>query len=332
MASLLSEHDIIRRYFAPLAGPEGLALADDAARLSPQAGTDLVVNTDMIAEGVHFFADDPPAAIAAKALRVNLSDLAAKGAQSFAYTVALGLSDACDESWVAGFAAGLGEDQRRFGVHLIGGDTNRTGAGIVVSITAFGRLAEGTMVHRAGARPGEAILVSGTIGDAALGLIARQGRDLAVSPAERDHLLRRLQWPEPRTALADIVRRNATASIDVSDGLVGDLAKLCAASGVGAVLSADRVPLSSAAASALAADPDLLATIMTGGDDYELLCTAPPERVEELAVESAKVGVPMVEIGRAERGAGQPVVVESGGRPIVFRSLAYDHFAGKGKS
>jgi thiamine-monophosphate kinase len=331
MASPLAEHDLIRRYFAPLAGPEGLALADDAAQLPPQPGSDFVVNTDMIAEGVHFFAGDPPAAIAAKALRVNLSDLAAKGAEPFAYTVALGLSDRCDEAWVADFAAGLGDDQRRFGVHLIGGDTNRTGAGVVVSITAFGSLPEGTMVHRAGARPGDAILVSGTIGDAALGLIIRQGRELAVSPAEREFLLRRQQRPEPRTALAPIVRRYATAAIDISDGLVGDLAKLCAASGVGANLEAARVPLSPAAAAALAADSGLLEPIVTGGDDYELLCTVPPERVEEVLSEAAKTGSPMTRIGLAATGGPEPLVVDADGGRLTFSRLAYDHFAGQGR-
>ena len=175
----LSEHEIIARYFAPLAGPEGLLLADDVALLTTEQGAGLAVNTDMIIEGVHFL-DDPPEAIAAKALRVNLSDLAAKGAVPFAYSLALGLAEKCGEEWIGRFAAALADDQQRYGVTLIGGDTNKSRGQIVAAVTAFGRAQQGKIIPRSGAKVGDIVMVSGTIGDAALGLALRRGAKLAV--------------------------------------------------------------------------------------------------------------------------------------------------------
>jgi thiamine-monophosphate kinase len=320
----ISEHDLVRRHFAPLAGPEGLGLIDDAARLPQEPGQDWVINTDMIAEGVHFL-DDPPEAIAAKALRVNLSDLAAKGADAFAYLVALGLSDSCDETWVEGFADGLRRDQDRYGVHLIGGDTNRTGAGIVVSVTAIGRLPAGSMVRRSGARPGESVLVSGTIGDAALGLLVRRGQGPGLAPGAREQLLQRLRLPEPRTVLAPILRRYATSAIDVSDGLVGDLDKLCAASGVGALIDTDKVPLSGPTRTALSRDSDLREAILTGGDDYELLFTVSTDREDEVIAKASETGVEVTPIGRIMAQPGT-TIVDTAGNEITLRRRAYDHF------
>jgi thiamine-monophosphate kinase len=322
--SPISERELIRRYFAPLAGPEGLALTDDAARLGQEPGNDWVVNTDMIAEGVHFL-DDPPEAIAAKALRVNLSDLAAKGADAFAYLMALGLSDSCDEAWVKRFAASLRRDQDRYGVHLIGGDTNRTAAGIVVSVTAIGRLPTGTMVRRSGARAGDIILVSGTIGDAALGLLIRRGQGFDLSPAARDHLLRRLRTPEPRTVLAPLIRQYATAAIDISDGLAGDLDKLCTASGLGASIDADKVPLSGPAQEVLSRDPSLREAILTGGDDYELLFAVAAGGEEEVIAKARETGVEVTPIGRIADRPGT-TIVDGKGAEIALERRAYDHF------
>lgn len=320
----ISEHALIRRYFAPLAGPEGLGLTDDAARLTQEPGSDWVVNTDMIVEGVHFL-DDPPEAIAARALRVNLSDLAAKGAEAFAYLVALGLNDSCDETWVKRFADGLRQDQDRYRVRLIGGDTNRTGAGIVVSVTAIGRLPAGSMVRRSGARPGDSVLVSGTIGDAALGLLLRQGQGLDLGASARGHLLQRLRLPEPRTVLAPIVRAYAKAAIDVSDGLVGDLDKLCAASGAGASIDAGKVPLSGPARAALSRDPSLREAILTGGDDYELLFAVAADREEEVIAKASEAGVEVTPIGQILDKPGT-AIVDAKGNPIVLERRAYDHF------
>jgi thiamine-monophosphate kinase len=323
----LSEHDLIRRYFAPLAGPEGLGLADDVALIRPEAGAELVVNTDMIAEGVHFL-DDPPDAIAAKALRVNLSDLAAKGAEPFAYSLAIGLDDSRGEGWVASFAEGLRADQKRYGVRLIGGDTSRSPSGVVAAITAFGWVPEGQLVKRSGANPGDAVLVTGTIGDAALGLRVRQGRDLRLSPADADYLLGRFLRPEPRVALAPLLRRLAGAAIDVSDGLAGDLGKLCAASGAGARIEADRVPLSGAAKAALAADGALLEAILAGGDDYEILFTAAESGVEEIVAKAAGIGVEVTRIGSITAAPAAPEIVDGGGNRIMLAMPAFEHFAG----
>ena len=328
----LSEQEMIQRYFAPLAGPEGLGLIDDVALLPQQAGFDLVVNTDMISEGVHFL-DDPPAAIAAKALRVNLSDLAAKGADAFGYVLALGLSEACDERWLADFAGGLAADQQRYGVRLIGGDTNVVDGATTIGVTVFGKLPSGTLVRRHGARPGDIVLVSGTIGDAALGLLVRSGQVSAADPATTDPLVRRYLYPEPQMAMAAVLRRHATASMDISDGLVGDLAKLCAASQIGAEIKIDQVPLSDQARTLAGNDSTLMEPILTGGDDYEILATVAPDSVGSFTAASTESGVTMTPIGRISGvGAMEPTFRDSGGRAVNFRQKAFDHFARRARS
>ena len=323
----IPEHELIQRYFAPLAGPEGLQLADDAAALSPETGVDWIVSTDMILEGVHFL-EDPPDAIGAKALRVNLSDLAAKGSEPFAYSLAIGLGDDCDERWVARFADGLASDQKRYGVYLIGGDTNRSPAGSVVAITAFGRLPAGEMVRRSGAEPGDAVLVSGTIGDAALGLMIRMGQHVPLRAAEAGQLLGRLQRPEPRIGLAPLLRRFATAAIDVSDGLAGDVAKLCSASGVGATVEAARVPLSEAARAALGADSGLRESILTGGDDYEILFTVREENAGAMISEAREIGIDVTPIGRVVELADGLDFTDREGNSLELPRRSYDHFSG----
>src|SRR5262249_46994678 len=227
------EDSLIARYFKPLATDAGaLGLSDDAAVLKAR-GEDLVVTTDAIVEGVHFLADDPPDTIARKALRVNLSDLAAKGASPAGFVLTLALRGA-DDGWLTAFAGGLGADAKSFECPLLGGDTVSTPGPLIVSITAFGHVPPGKMVRRNGARPGDRVLVTGTIGDAALGLDiltgGRVARTLADDPAGRDALVARYRVPEPRNALAGALREHASAAMDVSDGLAGDLTKLCAAS------------------------------------------------------------------------------------------------------
>ena len=321
----LTEHETIARYFAPLAGPEGLLLADDVALLSTAEASGLAVNTDMIIEGVHFL-DDPPEAIAAKALRVNLSDLAAKGSTPFAYSLALGLAEKCGEEWVGRFAAALAHDQQRYGVTLIGGDTNRSAGQIVVSITAFGRTAAGKIVRRSGAGSGDVVMVTGTIGDAALGLALRRGAKLPIGAAEAAHLSRRHRWPEPRVELAPVLAEFATASIDISDGLVGDLGKLCRASGVGAAIEWGNVPLSPAASAAVASDSTLTEAILTGGDDYEILFTAAPKHRTSLIERAEAIGVAVTEIGGVTGGA-DVIVKDREGAEMSFGSPSFDHFA-----
>jgi thiamine-monophosphate kinase len=326
-----AEDRLIARYFRPLAHHAGaMSLRDDAAFYAPPEGFDLVLTKDAIVGGVHFLTDDPADAVARKALRVNLSDLAAKGATPEGFLLALALPRATSEEWLQAFANGLGADADRYGCPLLGGDTVATPGPLVVSITAFGTLPRGTMVRRGGAKPGDRILVSGTVGDAALGLLLRREPARAalwrLDAAAGEHLLDRYRTPQPRTALAEAVRRHASAAMDVSDGLAGDLEKLCRESGVGAEIAAARVPLSRAARTALAAEPALLEQILTGGDDYEIVCTVPAERIDAFRADANAAGIPVTEIGATAVGEGAPHFVDESGGALVFKRRSFSHF------
>jgi thiamine-monophosphate kinase len=232
------EDHLIAKYFCPLARhPGALGLMDDAAIFTPPEGCDLVLTKDAIVEGVHFFAEDPAGAIARKALRVNLSDLAAKGAAPAGFLLALALPESVSPKWLQDFADSLGQDAETYGCPLLGGDTVKSPGPVMISVTAFGVLPRGRMVRRSGANGGDLVFVTGTIGDAALGLRMRKetaGRERwDLDEAMRDHLASRYLLPQPRNALAEAVRTHASAAMDVSDGLAGDLEKLCRASGVG---------------------------------------------------------------------------------------------------
>jgi thiamine-monophosphate kinase len=322
------EFELIDRYFRPLATDSGaLKLADDAAVLKSSAKDELVVTTDLVAAGVHFFADDPAASIARKALRVNLSDLAAKGAEPFGYLLAMALPEDWTEDWIKGFAKGLRSDQAAYRLALFGGDTSRAAGGLTIAITAFGRLPRGSMVHRSGARPGDLLYVSGTIGDGALGLILRLGR--VAAGRGRRHLIDRYLHPQPRTALAPAIRRHATSAMDVSDGLVGDFAHICEASGVSGEIEAERVPLSGAARATIAADPAALVVALTGGDDYEILATIGPKSAPAFERDAARASVPVTRIGRITKGKGAPVVIGSDGEPVHLGRPSFDHFGAR---
>lgn len=322
------EFELIERYLRPLATGQGsFGLTDDVAIMLPRPGEDLVLKMDTIAEGVHFFSNDPAEHVAAKALRVNLSDLAAKGAVPRGYLLALSLRSDWTEEWVAAFARGLAKDQETYGVTLLGGDTTRAAGGTTISISMFGVLPMGTIVRRAGARVGDAIFVSGTIGDAALGLRVRLG-EVNGSPAgtDVDHLFRRYMLPEPRVALAPILRRHASASIDISDGLLGDLGHVCKASGSSGIIETTAVPLSVAARKIVEGDPSALRWVLTGGDDYEVLATVPSASAEGFVRDAANVGVAVTRIGTVTVGTAAPLAVDRAGVPVTFLQSSFDHF------
>jgi thiamine-monophosphate kinase len=332
-----AEDRLIARYFAPLATHAGaLGLRDDAALLTPPPGCDLVLTKDALVAGVHFFADDAPDAVARKALRVNLSDLAAKGAKPEGFLLALALpTDVAEASlenkiWLESFARGLGDDAEAYACPLLGGDTVKTPGPLMVSITAFGSVPSGTMVKRSGARAGDRVFVTGSIGDAALGLTLRNDAGAAarwkLDRAQADHLLGRYLLPQPRNALAKALRMHASAAMDVSDGLAGDFAKLCQTSGVTAQIDVARVPLSEAAKAALAAEPALIDTILGGGDDYEIVCTMGAAEGEKFRAAAAAIGVDATEIGRVVAGEGAPRFLDAGGRVLSLSQASFSHF------
>ncbi|MDP3074621.1 thiamine-phosphate kinase [Bradyrhizobium sp.] len=323
------EDSLIARYFRPLAtDPGAFGLVDDAATL--QAGGDeIVVTTDAIVEGVHFLPDDPPDSIARKALRVNLSDLAAKGAVPAGFVLTLALRTQ-DDGWLTPFVRALGEDASLFDCPLLGGDTVSTPGPAMISVTAFGRVAPGRMVRRSGAKPGDRIVVTGTIGDAALGLDILKGGAVATALAQdtaaSQLLVGRYREPQPRNALAPAVRDHASAAMDVSDGLAGDLAKLCAASGVSAVIDIKSIPLSAPAAELLAHGTVGIEAIVSGGDDYEILCAIPEAGFAAFAQAAGLAGVAVTSIGKIVAGKSAPRFLDADGREIALKRLSYSHF------
>lgn len=324
-----SEDGLIARYFAPLAGPGAEGLRDDAATLAPSSGCDLVLTTDAIVAGVHYLPDDPPASIARKALGVNLSDLAAKGAAPRGFLLTLALPDDWTEGWLAGFTEGLGRAAAEFGCPLLGGDTVRAAGPALIGVTALGEVPAGTMVRRMTARVGDRLCVSGTIGDAALGLPLRTGAPAwgsALGREARDALIERYRHPRPRLALAPLLRRHARAAMDVSDGLAGDLAKMLAGEGRSAAIALADIPLSDPARRALALAPELIDTVLTGGDDYEILCAVPPERVEPFLADALAAGVPLSVIGTVCSGDGAPAFLWGDGEAHRFTVRSFSHF------
>ena len=321
------EDSLIARYFRPIAtDPGAFRLDDDAAALRAD-GCDIVVTTDAIVEGVHFLPDDPPDTVARKALRVNLSDLAAKGATPAGFVLTLALRRA-DESWLQPFAAALGEDAALFRCPLLGGDTVSTPGPLMISVTAFGRVPAGRMVHRSGARPGERVMVTGTIGDAALGLAVLKGGKVhaATDISGRDALVGRYRVPQARVALAEAVREHASAAMDVSDGLAGDLAKLCGVSDVSATIDLGSIPLSDAARDLVSRGIVALETLIAGGDDYEILCTMSEDRIEAFTRAGLAAGVAVRSIGTIVAGNQAPTFIDRQGREVALERLSYSHF------
>jgi thiamine-monophosphate kinase len=317
----VDEFDWIDRCLRPLARdtPEAFDLLDDAAAVPARPGFDLVVSADAIVEGVHFRPDDPPDLIARKLLRVNLSDLAAKGALPYAYMLTVAWPSRFGWSQRRAFAEGLGVDQAVFGLKLLGGDTTATPGPLTASATIFGWVPSGAMVRRAAASIGDVVLVSGTIGDGWLGLAACAG-STGLDPQLEAWLANRYRLPQPRTGLSEALRAHAHAAADVSDGLIADAGRIARASGVRLALDLDRLPLSPATRAWLSSQPDEAAArvdLAAGGDDYEIVCTAPAGQAQRLIEEAGAAGVAVTEIGVVEAGEGTTVRVGGAERPIV---------------
>ncbi len=319
------EFERIRRYFAPLAGPGGLGLLDDAALVDCRAGHRLVMTADAIVAGVHYLPEDPPDLVAKKLLRVNLSDLAAMGARPLHYLLTSALPASLGAEWVEQFARGLGEDQRLYGVELLGGNSVSTPGPVTLSLTAIGEVPVGAEIRRSGAQAGDDVWVSGTIGDAFLGLAVLRGRYPQIGDEPRQVLARRFRLPEPRVTLGPALSGVAHAMIDVSDGLLADLGHICETSHVGAVVELDALPLSAAARTIMALAPGIAPQLAAGGDDYELLFTASPAAADAVRGVGARLGFAVTPIGRIEAGSAVRLV-DAGGRDVVVEAGGYRHF------
>jgi thiamine-monophosphate kinase len=316
LSDLPAEFALIARHFAPLAGPGALGLTDDAAVLSPPAGKELVLAADAMVAGVHFLPDDPPGLVGKKLLRTNLSDLAAMGASPIGYLMTVSAPRGTPDSWFAGFSAGLAQDQHEFGIFLLGGDTTSTPGPITLSLTILGTVDPGQAVRRAGAKPGDGLWVSGTIGDGALGLLAAQGK----LPDPTGFLADRYRVPRPRMNIAR--QTIVSAAMDISDGLVQDVGHLCRASGCAAEIMAVDVPRSPAA---LGCGETYLPLCLTGGDDYELALAVPAEREAALVAHASAQGVVVTRIGRFCDGAGVRVL-SADGTPLALPRGGWSHF------
>jgi thiamine-monophosphate kinase len=305
--TLPPEFALIARHFRPLAGEGALGLTDDAALLSPPPGRELVLAADAMVAGVHFLPDDPPETIGRKLLRVNLSDLAAMGADPLGYLMTIALPRGTPDSWLEAFTLGLARDQAEYRLSVLGGDTVSTPGPLTLSLTILGTVPPGQALRRTGARPGDEIWVTGTIGDGHLGLAAARGT--LVDPD--GYLADRYRLPQPRLSIGRALRGVATACMDVSDGLVQDLGHLCRASDCGAVIHASWIPRSTAAQ-----DADISALI-TGGDDYELLFAAPPG--------SLPSGMAATRIGQFTATSLDVVVLDDAGRPMPLTRQGWSH-------
>ncbi len=325
---MAGEFETIDRLFAPLAEgwPGAYGLKNDAATLSLEPGEEAVLTLDTLTEGVHFLPDDPADLVARKLLRVNLSDLASMGSEPIGYLLSLARPRSLPDVWLEAFAAGLREDQGIYGLHLLGGDSTSIRGPISLSLTGIGRVAKGRALSRGGAKAGDLVFVTGTIGDAALGLKVLDGEAPGLDERERGFLADRYRLPQPRVALGRALPGLATACIDVSDGLAADAGHIAEVSGLSLEMEADRVPLSGAARAALQADPGLLTDILTGGDDYELLFTAPPEARERVLTLSRELELPIGEIGRVLEGEPRVRVLDGEGAEIVLERGGWTHY------
>jgi thiamine-monophosphate kinase len=321
------EFELIAELFAPLArgAPGALDLKDDAATITIPQGHELVVTADTLVEGVHFLKSDPPGSIARKSLRVNLSDLAAKGASAQSYMLALSLAPWIDDDWLKRFAEGLAADQAQFGVTLIGGDTTSTPAVLTITIAAFGTVPLGKMLKRGGARPGDRIFVSGTIGDAGGFLSVLDGEGARIDAELRDTLAARYRTPTPRTSLGPKLIGLASAAVDVSDGLLADVGHIADVSRARILIEAAKIPLSGALRVLWGTDLEAIIRAASAGDDYEIAFAAPESSRNAIANVSRECDILVHEIGRVEEGEGVSLL-DLGGCPVALGRLGFTHF------
>ncbi|MBL6932821.1 MAG: thiamine-phosphate kinase [Rhodospirillales bacterium] len=328
------EFDLISSYFKPLAKNESgaLGLTDDAAVLNIRNGHRLVVTMDTLVSGVHFLEFTPPHFIAAKALRVNLSDLAAMGADPAYYTLSLSLPTFGDvsynEDWLDRFSQALGVEQSLYNIVLVGGDTVSTPGPLSLTISAFGWVKTGQEILRSGASIEDLVFVSGTVGDAMLGLAAVQGSFPDLTPSDLEIITERHHRPQPRLQLGRRLFGLANSAIDISDGLIQDLEHICTASGVTATIRATDIPLSGPGKKLIDDDPDLIKTILSGGDDYELLFTIPPEWKSSISSLAKELGLPLTQIGEieAKRSGDSVSVYDACGNLMSIPASGYRHF------
>lgn len=310
MADRDGEFDLIADLFAPLSGEGALNLTDDAAVLTSTPGRQMVIAKDAMVEGVHYLPGTSPDLIARKLMRTNLSDLAAMGAEPVGYLLAMFRDKGMSQDWLQGFTAGLKQDQRTFGLSLLGGDSVSTPGPGAFSLTILGEIEPGTAVLRSGARAGDLIYVTGTIGDAGLGLQILQDKLVVTNPDDLSFLISRHQIPEPRLEAGRALRAIATAAIDVSDGLISDIGHIAEASGLAGEIDISRLPRSAAA---IATGAELL-TLATSGDDYELAFCAPADKTPQIESLASLIGLQITCIGKMTSGHGIQVFDETGSK------------------
>ncbi len=326
-ASHRGEFGIIEKYLSPLSRsmPGAFSLADDAALLSCRSGYELVLTKDAMVSGVHFLEQDKPSDIARKLLRTNLSDLAGMGAKPVGYLLSTAWPEGCDEAFVKDFAKGLEGDQSLFGVGLLGGDTVRTPGPLSLSLTAIGEVPAGKALRRNGAKQGDLLYVSGTLGDSAFGLAALTGQIKDLPDPDKVFLEQRYHLPEPRLSLGYLLRDYASACLDISDGLLADVGHISRQSGVSVVIERDKVPLSPAARSLVNRDEEHWQRVVGGGDDYELAFTIPLENTAALQSKIEYKNLNISHIGYVEAGEGVRLL-DGKGQEIKGMCGGWTHF------
>jgi thiamine-monophosphate kinase len=321
----MDEFGFIEKYLAPLATDDGaFALTDDAAVFSCEEGKEIVIAKDAISEGVHFLPNTEPRLIAKKLVRVNLSDMAAMGANPKHYLMSAALNSKVDELWLKEFCESLAEEQKEFGISLLGGDTIKQSGPITLSMTMIGEVEKEKILRRNGAKIGDDIYVTGNLGNAAFGLKILQNTLKIEQNDAKSEFVGKYCLPNPQIGAGTALVGLISAAIDVSDGLLGDLSRICDCSGVGAEIYKNILPVSENATQLLERQENLWSLVLSGGDDYELLFTAAPAKAAEIEAISQKIDVKMTKIGQIKEKTGVNVL-DSAGNIITFDNTGYKH-------